>query len=60
MTFRLREDPPTGSPLLALDNFIYMPHIGATTRESVERMSLIAAQNVVAVLRGEPCPYVVN
>jgi D-3-phosphoglycerate dehydrogenase len=55
-----REDPPMHSPLLTLDNFIATPHIGATTRESVQRMSLMAAQNVVAVLRGEPCPYIVN
>jgi phosphoglycerate dehydrogenase-like enzyme len=56
----LREDPPTNNPLLALDNFIYMPHVGAATHESVERVSMIAAQNLVAVLRGEACPYVVN
>jgi lactate dehydrogenase-like 2-hydroxyacid dehydrogenase len=46
--------------LLALDNFMYTPHIGATTHESVERMSLMAAQNLVAVLRGQPCPNIVN
>lgn len=56
----LVDDPPTNSPLLTLDNFIATPHIGATTRESVERMALMAAQNLVAVLRGEPCPFVVN
>jgi D-3-phosphoglycerate dehydrogenase len=55
-----RADPPTGSPLLTLDNFIATPHIGATTRESVQRMSMMAAQNLVAVLRDKPCPYIVN
>ncbi|MBZ0302487.1 MAG: phosphoglycerate dehydrogenase [Anaerolineae bacterium] len=54
------DDPPNGSSLLTLDNFIATPHIGATTRESVQRMSMMAARNVVAILRGEPCPYVVN
>ncbi len=54
------DDPPTGNPLLVLDNFIATPHIGATTREAVERVSMLAAQNLVAVLRGEPCEYVVN
>lgn len=54
------QDPPTNSPLLTLDTFIATPHIGATTRESVERMSMMAAQNLVAVLRGDPCPYIVN
>ena len=56
----LRRDPPTDSPLLALENFMYVPHLGATTREFVERVSLMAAQNLVAVLRGEPCPNIVN
>jgi len=55
-----RKDPPTDNPLLSLDNFIATPHIGATTRESVLRMSMMAAQNLVAVLKGEPCPYIVN
>ncbi|MHB8626059.1 MAG: phosphoglycerate dehydrogenase [Aggregatilineales bacterium] len=56
----LRDDPPMNNPLLALENFFYTPHIGATTRESVERVSMMAAQNLVAVLRGDPCPYIVN
>lgn len=55
-----RREPPEGSPLLALDNFIATLHMGSTTAESVERMALMAAQNLVAVLRGEPCPYVLN
>lgn len=53
-------DPPSGSPLLALQNFIATPHIGATTRESVERMAMMAAQNLVAILEGQPCPFIVN
>jgi len=53
-------EPPEGSPLLTLDNFIATPHIGATTHESVERMAMMAARNLVAVLRGEPCDSIVN
>lgn len=55
-----QHEPPDGSPLLQLDNFIAMPHLGATTRETTLKMSLMAAQNCVAVLRGEPCAYIVN
>lgn len=55
-----RDDPPDGNPLLTLDNFIATPHIGATTRESVLRTAMISVQNLVAVLRGEPCEYIVN
>ncbi len=53
-------EPPTGSPLLTLDNFIATPHIGATTREASLAMSLMAAQNLVAVLQGDDCPNIVN
>ncbi|MDZ4764810.1 MAG: phosphoglycerate dehydrogenase [Chloroflexota bacterium] len=53
-------EPPVGSPLLTLDNFIAAPHIGANTREAALKMSLMAAQNCLAVLRGEPCPYIIN
>lgn len=55
-----RTEPPTGNPLLTLDNFIAIPHLGATTRESVQRMAMMASQNLLAVLRGETCDCVVN
>lgn len=55
-----KNDPPRDSPLLTLDNFIATPHIGATTRESVLRTALMAAQNLVAVLKGDPCACIVN
>jgi D-3-phosphoglycerate dehydrogenase / 2-oxoglutarate reductase len=53
-------EPPVDSPLLTLDNFLAIPHLGATTRESTQRMAMMAATNLVQVLRGEPCPHVVN
>ena len=55
-----RVEPPTGSPLLTLDNFIAIPHLGATTRESVQRMAMMASENLLAVLRGENCRYLVK
>ena len=48
------KEPPEGSPLLKLDNMIMTPHIGAHTRESIERVGVMAAENVVAVLSGKP------
>jgi D-3-phosphoglycerate dehydrogenase / 2-oxoglutarate reductase len=45
-------EPPTGSPLLMLPNFLPTPHLGAATREAARRMGVAAARNVVAVLTG--------
>jgi len=46
------DEPPTDSPLLTLDCVVVTPHIGAHTRESIERMGVMAAQNVVRTLQG--------
>ncbi len=53
-------EPPEGSPLLTLDNFLPTLHMAGTSLESVERMSMLAAQNVVDVLLHRTCGYVVN
>lgn len=55
-----RHEPPTGSPLLGLENLLITPHIGANTAEAGKLMSSIAADNVIAVLTGSPCPNRVN
>lgn len=53
-------EPPWGSPLLELDNLILTPHIGAHTQEAIERVGILAAQNVVQALQtGEPVYRVV-
>lgn len=52
-------EPPRGSPLLDFDNVIVSPHAGSATREATLRMGLAAAQNVVDVLQGRPCPNIV-
>lgn len=46
-------EPPTDSRLLQLDNVVITPHIGAHTKEAIERMSVMAAQNVVQTLLGK-------
>ncbi len=46
------EEPPVNSPLLQLDNVVLTPHIGAHTCESIERAGVMAAENVLNVLRG--------
>jgi D-3-phosphoglycerate dehydrogenase len=51
------DEPPTGSPLLGLDNFLGTPHIGAHTQESIERVGVVAAQNVINALKGQEPLY---
>ena len=47
-------------PLLSLPNVCILPHIGSATEETRAAMSLIAAKNIVAGLKGERLPFVVN
>lgn len=55
-----REEPPGESPLLTHERIIVTPHLGASTEEAQERAALDVAQEVLAVLRGEPARYAVN
>jgi D-3-phosphoglycerate dehydrogenase len=54
------DEPPWDSPLLDLDNVILTPHIGAHTQESIERVGLIAVQNVIQTLQTGSPLYRVN
>ena len=51
------DEPLTGSPLLGLDNIVVTPHIGAHTKESIERVGVVAAQNVINSLKGQEPLY---
>lgn len=54
------EPLPMDSPLLELDNLIITPHIASASRKTRERMACMAAENLMAGLRGERLPYCVN
>jgi len=46
--------------LIGLSNVILMPHIGSASRETRDMMAVIAADNIIAVLKGKPAPNPVN
>lgn len=54
-------EPPdrVGRMLLRLTNFVATPHIGGSTREAMERMSLVA-EDIIRVLEGKAPSYPVN
>ena len=54
------DEPPYSNPLLDLPNCIITPHAGAATYEASSRMSMMAAKNVIAVLKIGKCNYSVN
>ncbi|MEC7989584.1 MAG: hydroxyacid dehydrogenase [Candidatus Thermoplasmatota archaeon] len=47
-------------PLLQMERFHGTPHIGASTVEAQARVGMDIATNVLAVLKGRPCDFVVN
>jgi phosphoglycerate dehydrogenase-like enzyme len=55
-----REPPPEGEPILELPNVLLVPHIGSATRETRRAMLDLAVDNLLAALRGETPPCVVN
>ncbi|MET0590233.1 MAG: phosphoglycerate dehydrogenase [Naasia sp.] len=53
-------EPPTGSPLLGLDNIVVTPHLGASTDEAQEKAGISVAKSVRLALSGELVPDAVN
>jgi len=54
------EPLPPNHPLFELDNLIICPHIASASTSTRENMSVIAAGNLLAGLRGDRLPYSVN
>jgi len=55
-----QEPPDPSSPILGLPQVVLAPHSGAHTVEAIDRMGIIAAQNLVRVLKGEAPVAIVN
>jgi Lactate dehydrogenase and related dehydrogenases len=54
------EPLPLDSPLLNLENIVIAPHIASASKTTRGKMSLMAAQNLIAGLKGERLPNCVN
>ena len=48
------------SPLLELENCLIVPHLGSASKHTRDMMSYLAAQNLIAGLKGERLPNCVN
>lgn len=53
-------EPNVSKELLSMPNTVLTPHIGSATVDARTGLSLMAAQNVIAVLEGQECKNVVN
>jgi lactate dehydrogenase-like 2-hydroxyacid dehydrogenase len=54
------EPLPLDSPLLGLDNLIVTPHIASAGRKTREKLSEVAAENLLAGMKGTRLPFCVN
>ena len=54
------QEPLVDSPLKGLDRVVFTPHTGAHTAEAVRNMGRMAVENCIALLKGEPCKFVLN
>lgn len=53
-------EPQLAEGLMELDNVVLLPHIGSASEETRTRMALIAAENVLDALAGNPPPNLVK
>ena len=54
------QEPPGESPLIMHPKMIVTPHLGASTEEAQREVSMEVAEQVIAVLRGQPARNIVN
>ena len=53
-------EPPTGSPLLKLDNMLVSPHVAGNSIEAQQKVIALCCENMLRVLKGGPPIHAVN
>lgn len=53
-------EPYVPEELIELENAVLAPHVASATRETRERMGMIAAENIIAALKNEQIPNLIN
>jgi len=53
-------EPAIAPELLAMEQVVLAPHIGSATAETRTRMAMMAVDNILAAIRGERPPQLVN
>lgn len=53
-------EPAVGNSLIALDNVIATPHLGASTEEAQVNVAIDVVEQIIDVLNGEPAKSAVN
>ncbi len=54
------EPMPADHPLLGLNNCLIVPHLGSASKQTRDQMAFLAAQNLIAGLKGERLQNCVN
>ena len=57
---RMAQKNKTPPALLAMERVTLLPHMGSATAETRLRMALLACENLLTALRGQPPPNLVN
>ena len=53
-------EPPEPSRLLAMEEVVVTPHLGASTREAQDKAGVTIAEQVLLALKGDLVPFAVN
>ena len=53
-------EPPKDSKLFEFPTVIATPHTGAHTKEATQNMANASVKNLIDVLSGNDCPFIVN